>query len=114
MPALVIAAEDDTLAPYEDSRGWPVASPARGSSASTAVGTHSPNSTPALAGPSPSSSPRSAGRPAQELRTRRRRIVMNSTATRLSPLTASRPARHRSRVVYGALAAALLASILTL
>ena len=39
---------------------------------------------------------------------------MNSTATRLSPLTAWRPARHRSRVAYAVLAAALLASILTL
>ena len=39
---------------------------------------------------------------------------MNFTATRLSPVTASRSARHRSRVAYAGLAAALLASILAL
>jgi hypothetical protein len=39
---------------------------------------------------------------------------VNATATRLSPITASRLTRHRSRVGYGVLAVALLASILTL
>jgi hypothetical protein len=39
---------------------------------------------------------------------------VNATMTRLAPVTASRPADHRPRLVYGVLAVALLASILAL
>lgn len=49
-PTLVLAAEDDTLAPTRTQGRWLSASPARGSSASHGAATPLPTLTPVLAG----------------------------------------------------------------
>lgn len=61
VPTLVVAAEDDTLAPYKTRVPWPIGSPAPGSSASPAVATPSPTSIPTCPKRSRSSSPRPDG-----------------------------------------------------